>query len=341
MKKSLGLLLVATLLLGIFAYVADSKPADTDASDISLCLIVPTEFGDKSFNDSAKEGVDKLKDEYGIETSTVECKGEGYKQSLTTAAEANDIVVAVGWEFSDIKVVAEEYPGTNFLWVDNVVDQVETSPNILCITYRQNEGGFLAGYIAARLSQMNAIGAVGGADDENVNDFMVGYEQGAKYANDGISVYTNFIGDYENIELGKTCATELNAQGADVIFQIAGNAGMGVFQAAKELGFYAIGVDQDQKISASEFDDVIVCSVKKEIGGAIYEAVSDFIESDEWSGGENLTYGIAEGYISIAYGSDKSTQLVTDDIKSEITGLARKIANGSIEVDSYEPDDEE
>ena len=341
MKKSLGLLLVAALLLGVFVYASDSMSSDTDASDISLCLIVPTEFGDKSFNDSAKEGVDKLKDEYGIKTSTVECKGVGYKQSLTTAAEKNNIVVAVGWEFSDIKAVAEEYPGTNFLWVDNVVDQVETSPNILCITYRQNEGGFLAGYIAARLSQMNAIGAVGGADDENVNDFMVGYEQGAKYANDGISVYTNYVGDYENIEMGKTCAEELNAKGADVIFQIAGNAGNGVFQAAKEKGFYAIGVDQDQKISASEFDDVIVCSVKKEIGGAIYDAVSDFVGGEEWNGGTNEVYGIAEGYISIVYGSDESEQQVTDDIKSEVEELALKIANGTIEVDSYEPDDEE
>ncbi len=332
---------MATLLLGIFVYASDSMSSDTDAADISLCLIVPTEFGDKSFNDSAKEGVDKLKEDYRIKTSTVECKGEGYKQSLTTAAETNNIVVAVGWEFSDIKVVAEEYPGTNFLWVDNVVDQVETSPNILCITYRQNEGGFLAGYIAARLSQMNAIGAVGGADDENINDFMVGYEQGAKYANDGVNVYTNYIGDYENIEMGKACAEELNAKGADVIFQIAGNAGMGVFQAAQEKGFYAIGVDQDQKISASEFDDVIVCSVKKEVGESIYDAVSDFIVEDEWHGGTNEVYGIEEGYISIAYGSDESTQQVTDDIKNEIAELTRKIADGTITVDSYEPDDEE
>ena len=341
MKKSIGLLVVAALLLGIFVYASQSMSSDMNASEISLCLVVPTEFGDKSFNDSAKEGADRLKEEYGVKTSTIECKGQAYKQGLTTAAEKNNIVVAVGWEFSDIKAVAEEYPGTNFLWVDNVVDQVETSPNILCITYRQNEGGFLAGYIAARLSQMNAIGAVGGADDENVNDFMVGYEQGAKYANDGISVYTNYVGDYENIEMGKTCAEELNAKGADVIFQIAGNAGNGVFQAAKEKGFYAIGVDEDQKISASEFDDVIVCSVKKEIGESIYDAVSDFIVEDEWKGGTNEVYGIADGYISIAYGSAESTQQVTDDIKNEISELSRKIADGTLEVDSYEPDDED
>lgn len=336
MKKSLALLLVAALILGVFALIACNKPSDTDPESISLCLIVPAEFGDKSFYDSAKEGVDRLKQDYGINVSTVECKGEGYKQSMVTAAEKNDFVVTVGWEFSEIKSVAAEYSDTKFIWVDNVVDDIEGSPNILCITYEQAEGSFLAGYIAARMSQTNAIGAVGGEDSDVVNDFIKGYEQGAKYANDGINVYVDYTNDYESPEKGKISASDLHQKGADIIFQVAGNTGKGVFEAAKEEGFYAIGVDQDQKISAPEYDDVIICSVKKEIGNSIYDVIKDFIEDEVWDGGQNLVLGMDEGYISIAYGDDNSQQQVTDDIKSEVNALAKKIAAGSIAVKTAE-----
>ena len=332
MRKSLALLLVAALILGVFALIGCNKPADTDPESISLCLIVPAEFGDKSFYDSAKEGVDRLKQDYGIKVSTVECKGEGYKQSMVTAAEKNNFVVTVGWEFSEIKSVAAEYPNTRFIWVDNVVDNVESSPNILCITYKQAEGSFLAGYIAARMSQTNAIGVVGGEDSEVVNDFIAGYEQGAKYANAGINVYVDYTNDYESPEKGKLCASGLHQKGADIIFQVAGNTGKGVFEAAKEEGFYAIGVDQDQKLSAAEYDDVIICSVKKELGNSIYDAIRDFIEDEIWNGGQNRVCGMDEGYISIAYGDETSTQQVSDDIKAEAAELAKKIATGNISI---------
>ncbi len=333
MRKSLALLLVAALILGVFALIGCNKPADTDSESISLCLIVPAEFGDKSFYDSAKEGVDRLKQDYGIKVSTIECKGEGYKQSMVTAAEKNDFVIPVGWEFSEIKSVAAEYPNTKFIWVDNVVDNVESSPNILCITYEQAEGSFLAGYIAARMSQTNAIGVVGGEDSEVVNDFITGYEQGAKYANAGINVYVDYTNDYESPEKGKLCASDLHQKGADIIFQVAGNTGIGVFEAAKEEGFYAIGVDQDQKISAAEYDDVIICSVKKELGNSIYDTIKDFIEDEVWKGGQNKVCGMDEGYISIAYGNESSTQQVSDDIKAETEELAKKIATGNIVVE--------
>ena len=332
MKKSLALLLVAALILGVFALIGCTKPADTAPESISLCLIVPSEFGDKSFNDSAKEGADRLKQDYGIKVSTVECKGEGYKQRMVTAAEKNDFVVPVGWEFSEIKSVAAEYPNTKFIWIDNVVDNMESSPNILCITYKQAEGSFLAGYIAARMSQTNAIGAVGGEDSEVINDFMTGYEQGAKYANAGINIYIDYANDYESPEKGKLCAEDLHQKGADVIFQVAGNTGKGVFEAAREEGFFAIGVDQDQKISAAEYDDVIICSVKKEVGNSIYDTIKDFIENETWDGGQNKVCGMDEGYISIAYGNGTSTQQVSDDIKAETARLAEKIASGKIVV---------
>lgn len=334
MKKSLALLLAAALLLAFFALVGCNKDGNTDGENLSLCVVVPSEFGDKSFNDSAKQGAERLQEDLGVKVSTIECKSENYKQNMMTAAAENDFVVPIGWEFSEIKEVAAENPDVKFIWVDNVVDGIEECPNILCITYEQNEGSFLAGYIAAKMSQTNAVGVVGGEDSSVINDFIAGYEQGAKYANAGIQVYKTYTGDYESPEKGKLAAEELYAKGADVIFQVAGNSGNGVFRAAKEGGFYAIGVDQDQKISAPEYDDVIICSMKKDIGSTIYDVVKSYIEDEIWNGGTNWLVGMEDGYISIAYGGADSKQMVDDDTKKEVSGLAKKIASGSIKVDT-------
>ena len=334
MKKSLALLLAAALLLAIFALVGCNKDGNADGENLSLCVVVPSEFGDKSFNDSAKEGAERIQEDFGVKVSTIECNNENYKQNMMAAAAENDFVVPVGWEFNEIKEVAAENPDVKFIWVDNVVDGIEDCPNILCITYEQNEGSFLAGYIAAKMSQTNAVGVVGGEDSDIINDFIVGYEQGARYANAGIQVYIDYTGDYESPEKGKVAAEDLHAKGADVIFQVAGNSGNGVFRAAKEGGFYAIGVDQDQKISAPEYDDVIICSMKKDIGSTIYDVVKSYIEDEVWDGGTNWLVGIEDGYISIVYGSENSKQMVDDDTKKEVNDLAKKIAVGSIKVDT-------
>lgn len=338
MKKIFGLLFAAVLLLAGFQILSDggiSKDNDTEIVELKLCVAVPSEFGDKSFNDSAKEGAERLKEDFDVKLSTVECKNENYKQNLMNAAKENDIVVAVGWEFSDIKQVAEEYPNTKFIWVDNVVDDPATSPNVLCITYKQNEGSFAAGYVAARLSQTNAVGVVGGEEDSSViRDFVIGFEQGAKYANGGINVYESYTESYDDQAKGEACAKELYAKGADVIFQVAGNAGNGVFKAAKEEGFYAVGADMDQKLSMPEYDSVIACSVKKDVAASVYDTIKEYIESEEWNGGRNLGLGMADGYVSLAYGDEDSVQIVDDITKHDAEQLMKAIISGKIAVDS-------
>lgn len=334
MKKSMALIVAAALLLCMFTAVESSMKGKTEGQDVSVCIVVDTTFGDTSINDSALAGGELMNTELGVKLNTIECANENYKQNLTKAAQENNIVVAVGWEFTQIKEVAKEYPDVKFVWVDNVVYDVESCSNLVCLTYRQNEGSFLTGYIAAKLSQSNAVGVVGGEETNVVNDFIVGFEQGAKYANDGISVYTEYIGEYEDAEKAYAAANRLYAQGADIIYEVAGRAGQGVFKAAKESGFTAIGVDIDQKIALPDYDEVIACSMKKDIGGSIYDLVSDYIESGEWNGGCEESLGIEDGYISVVYGSDESVQLVDNDTKNEVETLSGKIASGNIEVDS-------
>ena len=296
--------------------------------------MVSSAFGDKSFNDSAKEGADKLAQDYGVKIKTIECQEENFKQYMVQAAEESDIVVPVGWQFYEIPEVAKEYPDTKFIWVDNEAEGIADLPNVLCITYAQNEGSFLAGYIAAKMSKSGVVGAVGGEQNTTIDDFIVGYRQGALYANPVIKVVTNYANTYEDPAKGKECALALHNQGADVIFQIAGNTGNGVFAAAQEAGFYAIGVDQDQKISAPEYDKQIICSMKKEVGLSIYDTIKTFIEEEKWEGARVWTADMATGYVSIAYGNEDSEQQISDAIKSEVEEIAGKIVSGDIVVDT-------
>ena len=333
MKKTISLLLVFAMILSAFALTGCSKD-NGEGEELTVSIVVSSAFGDKSFNDSAKEGADKLAQDYGVKIKTIECQEENFKQYMVQAAEESDIVVPVGWQFYEIPEVAKEYPDTKFIWVDNEAEGIADLPNVLCITYAQNEGSFLAGYIAAKMSQSGVVGAVGGEQNTTIDDFIVGYKQGALYANPDIKVVTNYANTYEDPAKGKECALALHNQGADVIFQIAGNTGNGVFAAAQEAGFYAIEVDQDQKISAPEYDKQIICSMKKEVGLSIYDTIKTFIEEEKWEGARVWTADMATGYVSIAYGNEDSEQQISDAIKSEVEEIAGKIVSGDIVVDT-------
>jgi len=334
MKKSISLLVIFALILSVFALVGCGSEDDNAGEGLTVSVVVSAGFGDKSFNDSAQAGALKLQEDLGVSVKTLECNGESFKQYMMDAAEQSDVVVCVGWELWEIDQVAVEYPDTKFIWVDNVVDGIESLPNVICIPYAQNEGSFLAGYIAAKMSVTGVVGAVGGAQDAVIDDFIVGYKQGAEYANPDVEVVWNYAETYEDPAVGKECAQALHDKGADVIFQIAGNTGIGVFEAAQEGGYYAIGVDQDQKVTAPEFDDVILCSMIKEVGGSIYDVVKKLVEEDVWEGGKAWTCDMATGHISIAYGDENSTQQVSDTIKAEVDDMAQKIVSGEIEVET-------
>lgn len=323
MKRKTALILCAALILGLLAGCAASG-----SSGMSLTLVVAGSFGDSAFYDSAKEGCEWLA-EAGVNVHTVECFNEDYAKQIHTAAQQSEIVVLVGYALSEVETIAPSYPKVKFIWVDN-----ETSvpvENVLNITYAQNEGSFLAGYIAAKMSSTGVIGTVAGMDNVTLNDFIVGYTQGAKYANPDIQVEVSYANTYDNPSVGKACAMALYNKGADVIFQIASQTGEGVFQAAQELGFWAIGVDSDEKYKA---DDVIICSMCKEVGQSIYDAVSRHISGDDSLWGTTWVADLAEGLVSIGYGGADATQQIPDELKAEVADLAEKIISGEIQVNT-------
>lgn len=333
MKKTLALLLCAVLCVGLLAGCA-STPANEDpdgtGADLTLALVVAGNFGDRSFYDSSKEGCDRLAQE-GVTVKTIECGNEQHTQQIYNAADSADVVVLVGWEFYEVETVATEFPDVRFIWIDNTTSAPVA--NVLNITYAQNEGSFLAGYIAAKLSQTGIIGAVGGEDSDTINDFIVGYTQGAKYADPDAQVEVQYANTYDDPAIGKECALTLSEKGADVIFQIASKTGDGVFEAAKEEGFYAIGVDSDQKYIAP---DVIVCSMCKQVGQSIYDAVKQYMAEGDDCGlwGTHWIADMASGLVGVGYGEADAEQQVSDELKAEVEDLAQKIVSGEITVDT-------
>ena len=332
MKKTLAMLLAVVMVLSIML-LAGCKDDTTTSAELDMALVVAGNFGDRSFYDSSKEGAERLEKEFGVKVTYIECNNDSHTTQMQNAADKADVVVLVGWEFYEVNVIAPQYPNVKFIWIDNATS--EPVANLLNITYAQNEGSFLAGYLAAAVSESGVVGAVGGEDSDTINDFIVGYEQGAKYygteKGKNIEVVKNYTNSYDDPTLGKNCAIALNEQGADVVFQIASAAGDGVFEAAREKGFYAIGVDSDQKYIA---DDVIICSMKKEVGDSIFEAVKQFLNGDDSLLGTTWIADMGAGYVGIGYGEEGSTQQIPDEVKAEAAALAEKIAKGEITVDT-------
>lgn len=322
MKKLVSLLLCAVLCLSLLsaAAVADSTP--------SVAIVVAGGLGDRSFYDSANEGLETLASKYGTVTKVIECKEDGslYLTGLAEAAESCDVVFAVGWQFEQaLPEAADGYPEKKFVWIDNAL--VEGKDNVMSVVYAQNQGSFLVGYIAAKLSKTGVVGAVGGQDSGTINDFLVGYEAGAKYANPDVKVDTRYGNGFEDPASGKECALALYGAGCDVVFAVAGKTGEGVFEAAKETGNYAIGVDSDQKYINP---DVIICSMVKNVGKSVMDIVEHMDE--RYQPATVWKADMATGYIDVGYGDDTMTQQVSDELKAEVEELKAKIISGEIVV---------
>ena len=292
MKKILSLLLCLAMLLTL-GLTAMGQAEDGGELRVSLCIAET--LGDLGFYDSANEGLKRLEADYGVIGSVVECKSDAsmYQVALVEAAEQSDVVVAVGWQFWDgLTAVVPEMPDTKFIFVDNGLDGV--GDNLLSITYAENEGSFLAGYVAMKLAQSGIVGVIGGENSDTINNFVVGYKQGALYANpDGTVLDPVYTDDYEAPDKGKEAALSLYSQGADVVYAVAGKTGLGVFEAAQEQGKYAVGVDSDQKYINP---DVIICSMLKRVGDSVYDVISNYLEDGVFDGGTLIAF--VDGFVT-------------------------------------------
>ncbi len=304
------------------------EPAAEEANALKVALVVAGGLGDRSFYDSSNEGLKMAIEKLGVEGKVLECKNDPtlYTDQLVQASTASDVVVVVGFEFYDvIQEVAAEFPDKKYVYIDNVIENVE---NITCIDYKENEGSFLAGALAAMESKTGKIGMVGGMDIPVIRNFQVGYEAGAKYINPDIQVETIFAGDFEDPAKGKESALALYAKDIDIVFQVAGKTGEGVFEAAKDTGKFAIGVDSDQRYINP---DAIIASMIKGVDISIYETIEK-IQKGEFESGNVYEYGAKENGVRIAYGTEDMPKLVSDEAMNQIEELTAMIIQGDIEV---------
>jgi basic membrane protein A len=216
------------------------------------------------------------------------------------------------------------------------------------MTYAQNQGSFLAGVYAAAMAQTMGsdapvLGGVGGQDIPVINDFIVGYEQGACLVNPDTQVLVQYAGGWNDPAKGKEIALAMYEQGASIVFQIAGGTGVGVFEAAQETGNYAIGVDSDQALIIAETDpeqaQSILTSMQKNVDASIVRAIGLFLDG-ELPVGTAETLGLAENGVSLSV-NDIFTEATPENVQELISAATEAVVNGDISVISvFGPEDD-
>lgn len=287
-------------------------------------------LGDKSFNDSAYKGLEKAKEDLGIEFKYVEPASPAEDEEfLRQYADADyDLIIATGFQMTEAaKAVAADYPDLKFAMIDDVIDL----PNVKSLTFKEEEGSFLVGALAAMMSKTGTIGFVGGMENPLIKKFQVGYEQGAKYVNPKIkvlSVYTTGPNPFNDPVRGKENAISEINQGADVVYHAAGGTGIGVIDAAKEKGVYAIGVDSDQDGVAP---GTVLTSMIKRVDVAVYDTVKSVKDGDFKPG---LTvYGVAENGVGMTDFKFTKEKIGAEKI-AKLDEIAKKIADKEIIVNN-------
>ncbi|UUM12910.1 BMP family ABC transporter substrate-binding protein [Proteiniclasticum sp. QWL-01] len=320
---------------------AETTPATTTASGekLKVTLIVGGNLGDKSFNDSAWAGLKKAEAELGTEVKVIELGGDPSKQEPTVRDVADDgtdiIMVASGGLIEAVQLVAPEYPDVKFVSFDVSPSYAVENDNLYGIIFKQNEADFLAGAIAGKMSKSGVIGFVGGQENPIINDFLVGYIDGAKQANPAIKVAVSFVGNWTDSAKGKEMSFAQVLLGADVLHGVAGGAGLGVIEAAAEKKLWAIGVDSDQTLmfeGDSAKANAIVTSALKNVGDTLYLVIKKHQEGSlNW--GKLESFGIKEGAVGLAR-NDNYKKNVPAEVQTWVDELENKVKNGEYTVPS-------
>ncbi|MDX8336646.1 MULTISPECIES: BMP family lipoprotein [Cetobacterium] len=285
-------------------------------------------LGDKSFNDSAYRGLEMAKKDLGINFKAVEPKSSlEDEEFLREYADAGyDYIIGVGFPMRDaIENVARDYPEIKFAMIDSTT----TEPNVKNLLFKENEGSFLMGALAALMSKNGVVGFVGGIDMPLINKFKDGYEQGAKYINPNIKVLSAYLGGtnaFNDPLKANEMATLQIKQGADVLYHAAGGSGLGVLEAARDNKIYAIGVDSNQD---DFIKGTVLTSMMKNVDIAVYDSVQSILDG-KFQGGD-FQYGLTENGVGTT--DFKNTkEIVGEENINKINEIIEKIKNKEIVV---------
>ncbi len=381
MKKVLALLLAMTMVFSLTACGAkeDSGSAGSEGAGTEeaqapegseggetaepagdgykAALLLNGTLGDKSFYDSANEGLTRLRDELGADVFDFKVEQMG-----GTAADENkweptlldycdsgeyDVIIMGTWQMAEpLAKAAAEYPDQKFMFFDEQFDfEGNGNPqNIYNILYKQNEVSYLVGAAAAMMTTDDSgffenidpstkkIGFLGGMDNAVINDFLMGYEQGAHDIDPDIEVVVAWVGDFVNSATGKDLAMTQYDNGVDVGYNVAGNAGLGQIEAAAEKNLYAFGVDSDQASLLPEYAKNIPSSALKNVGNSLYRAIK--LDLDGQLGyGTTEVLGFAEGGVELVKDAHYE-EMLPENIRTKLDELEQQIVDGTIVVDT-------
>jgi basic membrane protein A and related proteins len=291
---------------------------------------------DRSFNQASYEGAERFKAETGIEYEEFELQNDAQReQALRRFAErGHNPVIVTGFSYgSAMETVAPEFPDTNFVIIDMVVEE----PNVRSVVFNEHEGSYLVGVLAAMASESGKVGFVGGMDIPLIRKFACGYVQGVKDTNPEAEVFQNMTGTTgaawnDPVKGGELAKSQID-RGADVIYHAAGGTGVGVLQAAADAGKLGIGVDSNQNYL---HPGSVLTSMLKRVDNAVYDAMAD-VNKGEWSSGVEVL-GLAEE--GVGYSVDENNEaLITPEMKEAVEAAKAKIISGEITVHDYMSDD--
>jgi len=335
MKKIIALVMSATVIMGTMAGCGNSQPKTSEEKkenkNFSVAMVTDTGgVSDQSFNQSSWEGLQELSRKTGAKVSYLESKQEtDYSSNLDKLVDSgNNLIWGIGFAMADaILNAAKVNKDVNYAIVDNSYGD-NTPENVTGVTFRAEEPSFLVGYIAAKTTKTGRVGFVGGIKSPIIDQFQYGYQAGVLYASKElgkpINVDVQYAESFSDASKGKAIANKMFSAGCDIVFHAAGGTGVGVIDAAKEAGKFAIGVDRDQSYLAP---DNVLTSALKLVNVAV-EKVSEEAMKGNKIGGKTYTYGLKEG----AVGIPKENKNVKPEVYEAAIKLEEKIKDGSIVV---------
>lgn len=299
-------------------------------------------LGDNAFYDSGKAGLDNLAKQYGVETRTLEANFDAakYEPSLRAAVDFADVIFVISYGFEDqLKAVADANPDKIFVNLDTVVQNDQNT--ITSVDFIEEEAAYLAGVTAAlattdtsikNINPDKVIGVVGGDVDPVVDAFIFAYENGARSIDPAITVERKYLGGaWDDAARGKQAALQLYDQKADIVFQVAAAAGLGVLQAARERGLYAIGVDTNQNDIEPGY---VAGSMVKNVGKAIEDVYRTIVDGT-YQPGQVLEYGLAKGGVDMAF--EAQIKVLPQASIDRVLALRQEIIDGRLTIERYQP----
>jgi basic membrane protein A len=307
-----------------FYTVKTAKPTVYRTINVGI-LIGSGGLGDHAFNDSAYAGLLEAKRKYNIRFEIIPFSSTqvNLDEMRRLCRQGYDLIIDVGTDDQKlIATLAQEFPQVKFALVDATLSK--NVNNVVSIVWREQEGDFLMGVLAASLTKSKKVGFIGGTDIEIIRRIASGFKQGVVYQNRNVAVVSDISGSWSDTEIGKTLAKKQYQSGVDVIYQAAGRTGLGVIQAAKELNRLTLGTSGDQRYLAP---NNMVGNRPKRVDTAILIVVKEIVENNFQPGNRSL--GLKEN--GLAFGPFNES-LVSTITQKRLNDLKQKIINGEIIV---------